>query len=97
MDEMEDKKEVENISVVPKAPPPPTLRKEISSNKGKNLMKSAASLIGKGNDKVSKESALNVCENFVRRYETAESANISWSYHNNHVEAFLQDGPTYVT
>ena len=94
---MEDKKEVESITVVPKAPPPPTVRNKISSNEGKNLMKSAASLIGQGGDVFSKESALSVCENFVRRYKTEEYVNIGWSYHNNHVEALLQDGPTYVT
>jgi hypothetical protein len=99
-----DKKEIHNIPAVPTAPTPPTLQNEISLSQGKNLMKSAASLIGKGDDKIMKECALNVimkecalnvCQNFLRRYET-DGCNLTWFYHNNDVQAFLQDGPTYV-
>ena len=91
---MELKKEVD-LSVVPNAPPPPALRNEIPLNHGKNLMKSAASLIGKKDDKIGKEFAVNVCQNFLQRYKV-EDGNMSWFCHNNDVEGFLQDGPTYV-
>ena len=85
-------------SVVPPAPPPPIMRNEVFLEQGKNLLKCAASLIGKGDDKIAKESALNVCETFLTRHrcQTKESDDILWFYHNNDVEAYLQDGPTYV-
>ena len=84
-----------DFPAVPKPPPPPTLRNETPLNQGKNLMKSAASLIGKEDDRIKKEFAFTVCQNFLHRHKV-EDGNISWFYHNNDVEAFLQDGPTYV-
>ena len=91
---MEVKKEVDE-PMVPRAPPPPLLRNETLVNQGKNLMKSAASLIGRKDDKTEREFALNVCQNFLDRHQV-EDCNISWFYHNNDVEEHLQDGPTYV-
>lgn len=93
---MEVEKEVEEvcgISVVPTAPPPPVLRNEMPYAQGKNLMKSAATLIGQGDCKSVKESALHVCQRFLACYKT-EECGIAWFYHNNDVEDFLQDGPT---
>ncbi|XP_028398548.1 UPF0692 protein C19orf54 homolog [Dendronephthya gigantea] len=60
---------------------------------GKNLMKSAATLIGQDDCKSVKESALNACQRFLGRYKT-EECGLAWFYHNNDVDAFLQDGPT---
>ncbi len=87
-----NEKEIADISGVPRAPPPPILKNKIPLNQGKDLTKSAATLLGKGNDKVARELALNVCQNFLHRYKVED--NISWFYHNNDVEACLQDGPT---
>lgn len=88
--------------IVPSAPPLPNLPNDVPLTQGANLMRSAAKLIGKGDGKSASyyatESALDVCQKFVQRYErTCDCKNISWFYHNNDVEAHLQDGPTYVS
>ena len=79
-----------SMFVVPTAPPPPNLPKKSPSSEGKNLMKCAATLIGKKMGKLIEESAFDTCRRFLDRYELKipeERNNISWFYHNNDVKA----------